>query len=85
MHANLYITIISDIVYTHTLKAQHQHTHIHLWISVGLSTSSSGGGGGGGTGVVCPWAMECIGGLRVLMAVPIMPVGGAALHLACPG
>ena len=32
--------------------------------------------------MVCPWAMVCIGGLRVLMAVPIMPVGGILLVLA---
>ena len=54
-------------------------------VGVGRAGVSVGGGGGGGAGGVCPWAIVCVGGLRVLMAVPIMPVGGAVLHLACPG
>ena len=53
-----------------------------VWGKHGVSV---GGGGGGGAGAVCPWAMVCVGSRRVLMAVPIMPVGGAVLHLACPG
>ena len=53
-----------------------------VWGKHGVSV---GGGGGGGAGGVCPWAMVCVGSRRVLMAVPIMPVGGAVFHLACPG